>query len=219
MTVTIRRMALLHRANLHPSKLELLAAWLPSRRWYQGDAGAAPVRVAACRFDDPAGAVGIETMLVRAGDGPIHQVPLTYRGAPLAGGDEWLVGTTDHSALGQRWVYDAAGDPVYVAALARAIFTGAGQALEYFEVDGRREDREPDMTVTGSGTPDADVPTVGGIQRVVDGHPTLVVTDSVEVTVIRRVGDQAGVVPAQATLTGRWGGQPAPLPLAYAAVR
>src|SRR5262249_43716375 len=33
---TIRRMALLHRAELHPTKRELLAAWLPGRRWYQG---------------------------------------------------------------------------------------------------------------------------------------------------------------------------------------
>ena len=34
-------------------------------------------------------------------------VPLTYRGAPLAGGEADLVGTTEHSALGTRWVYDA----------------------------------------------------------------------------------------------------------------
>lgn len=77
-------MALLHRANLHPTKLELLAAWLPGRSWFHGQDTADLVRVAGYRFDDPAGAVGIETMLVKAGDGPVHQVPLTYRGAPLA---------------------------------------------------------------------------------------------------------------------------------------
>jgi len=114
-------MALLHRAELHPTKLELLAGWLPGRRWYRERSAAGLVRVSSYRFDDPAGAVGIETMLVMAGDGPIYQVPLTYRGAPLEDGDGWLVGTAEHSVLGRRWVYDACGDPVYVAALTSAI--------------------------------------------------------------------------------------------------
>ncbi len=142
----MRLMALLHRADIRPSKLELLAAWLPSRNWYTG--GAEVARVAAYRFDDPAGQVGIETLLVRGGDGPVHQVPLTYRGTPLDGADEWLVGTTEHSVLGRRWVYDAVGDPVYAAALAEAILAGTGQAEEYFEVDGRREVRPPSMGIT-----------------------------------------------------------------------
>ncbi|MDQ1651477.1 MAG: hypothetical protein QOI35_677, partial [Cryptosporangiaceae bacterium] len=102
-------MAVLHRAELKPTKLELLAAWLPGRRWFDGPA-AAIERVSSFRFDDPAGAVGIETILVRAGDRPVYQVPLTYRDAPLAGADRWLLGTTDHSVLGQRWVYDGCGD-------------------------------------------------------------------------------------------------------------
>ena len=97
---TMPRMALLHRAELRPTKLDLLAAWLPSRRWFHGPAGADIVRVAGFRFDDPAGEVGIETILVRLGDG-VHQVPLTYRGAPLDGADDFLVGTTEHSVLGR----------------------------------------------------------------------------------------------------------------------
>jgi hypothetical protein len=44
--------------------------------------------VSAYRFDDPAGEVGIETLLVRRGAGPVLQVPLTYRGAPLAGAED-----------------------------------------------------------------------------------------------------------------------------------
>jgi maltokinase-like protein len=128
-------MALLHQAELHPTKLELLAAWLPQRHWYQGLAGAEIERVAACRFDDPAGAVGIETILVRTAGGPIHHVPLTYRDAPMVGGDAWLVGTCEHSVLGRRWVYDACGDPVYAAALASAIFAGTGQADEFLATD------------------------------------------------------------------------------------
>ncbi|MCI4067069.1 hypothetical protein MRQ36_32690, partial [Micromonospora sp. R77] len=151
-------MALLHRAEIRPTKLELLATWLPGRRWFHGPAGTEPVRVAGFRFDDPAGEVGIETILVRAGDGPVHQVPLTYRGAPLAGADGWLVGTTHHTVLGPRWVYDGCGDPVYAAALADAILAGTGQAREFFEVDGERQYREPSMTVAATGTGDAPAP-------------------------------------------------------------
>ncbi|GIJ24752.1 CG0192-related protein [Micromonospora lutea] len=205
-------MALLHRAELRPTKLELLATWLPSRDWYAGVGDV--TRVAGYRFDDPAGQVGIETLLVRGGDGPVHQVPLTYRGAPLDGADEWLVGTVEHSVLGRRWVYDAVGDPVYAAALADAILAGTGQAEEYFEVDGRREVRAPSMDIA-SDAPAGDVPTVGLVRRVVDGDPTLIVTDTVELGVIRRPGSVAA--PNTATLTGAWGDVRAPL--AYASRR
>ncbi|MFG1954442.1 hypothetical protein [Micromonospora sp. NPDC048830] len=210
-------MALLYRAELHPTKLELLAGWLPGRPWYRGQAGDV-VRLASYRFDDPAGKVGIETTLLRVGDGPVHQVPLTYRDAPLDGGDDWLLGTAEHSVLGRRWVYDACGDPVYAAALAGAILGGAGQAQEYFEVDGRRQLREPTMTVTGSGGEGSPVPAVGALRRVVDADPALVVTDAVELAVPRRLGDGAGG-PAGARLVGTWPGQPTPLPLAYASPR
>ncbi|MEE6311599.1 hypothetical protein V1634_32720 [Plantactinospora veratri] len=214
-------MALLHRAALHPGKLELLANWLPGRRWYRGPADV--VRVASFRFDDPDGAVGIETMLVRSGDGPVHQVPLTYRAAPLPGGDDWLIGTTEHSVLGRRWVYDACGDPVYASALAAAIVTGSGQAEEFFEVDGVREVRPPSMTVTGSGTPGSTVPPVHVIRRVVEDEPTTIVTDAAELTVLRRpengAGGLTGATPSTAALTGSWPGQPTPVALAYAVLR
>ena len=209
---TMPRMALLHRADLKPNKLELLAAWLPGRPWFVGDAGAEVTRVAAYRFDDPAGEVGVETLLVRAGDGPVLQVPLTYRGAPLAGGDEWLVGTTEHSVLGPRWVYDACGDPVHAAVLASVLRGEAGQAEEYFEVDGVRQVREPLMTVTVAGR--VGVGEVGTVRRVEDGDPALIVTDAVELTVVRRVGGE--VAPADAVLTGTWPGGPGAVPLAYA---
>jgi hypothetical protein len=199
-------MALVHRATLKPTKLELLTAWLPGRDWYRGSAEDL-VRVAGYRFDDPAGEVGIETLLVRAGEGPVHQVPLTYRGAPLAGGEDWLVGTVEHSVLGPRWVYDGCGDPVYAAALAVAILADNGQAEELVEIDGRLERRELTMTI-------ATVTAAGAVAGDVAGDPALVATDSVELTVVRR--PDAGNRPAGATLTGAWTGQPTPLPLAYA---
>ncbi|NJP34335.1 CG0192-related protein [Micromonospora thermarum] len=205
-------MALLHRADLRPGKLDLLAAWLPGRPWFAGEAGAEVTRVAAYRFDDPAGEVGIETLLVRAGAGPVLQVPLTYRAAPLDGGDEWLVGTTEHSVLGRRWVYDGCGDRVHAAVLASVLRGDAGQAEEYFEVDGVREVREPLMTVTAR--PGTDVPAVGAVRRVEDGDPTVVVTDTVDLAVVRRPG--VDVASSTAVLTGTWAGGPGPVPLAYA---
>ncbi|MBQ1033655.1 CG0192-related protein [Micromonospora sp. SD19] len=211
-------MALLHRATLHPTKLNLLTAWLPDRQWFAGPTGVEVVSRGAYRFDDPAGEVGIETMLVAAADGPVHQVPLTYRATPLDGAEQWLVGTTEHSALGRRWVYDGCADPVYAAALAHAILTGGGQAEQYFEVDGRREVREPTMTIEVSETGSDNPPPVGALRRVVDGDSTLISTDTVELVVVRRPG--AGTDGATgATLSGRWDGQPTSVPLAYARVR
>lgn len=194
-------MALIHRAQLTPTKLELLSAWLPTRHWFKGEAGGVE-RVAGFRFDDPAGEVGIETLLVRSGDGPVHQVPLTYRGAPLTGGDDHLVGTTEHSALGKRWVYDACGDPVYAATLASTILSGGGQAEEHFE-DGER--RAPSMIVTASGS--TEKPAVEAVLRVVDEDPTVIVTNTVELAVIRRVDGGRGE-PTHPRLTGAWDGEP-----------
>lgn len=205
-------MALLHHADISPTKLELLAAWLPGRAWFSGDASAVE-RVAACRFDDPAGEVGIEMMMVRAGDGPVLHVPLTYRGAPLAGGDAFLIGTTEHSVLGKRWVYDACGDPVYAAALAHAVLTGGTQAEEYFEVDGQKQVREPVMTVVGSGS-HTQMPAVGDVRHVTDGDPTVVEAEGVELGVVRVVDGHAAS--GDDTLVGSWPGLSAPVVLATA---
>jgi Maltokinase N-terminal cap domain len=109
--------AIIHRATITPTKLELAAAWLDR----QGLGGAGDVAMAGSyRFDDPAGEVGIEGLLVRRA-GEVFHLPLTYRGAPLNGAGEYLVTTMEHSALGHRWVYEAAGDPVALACYAAAL--------------------------------------------------------------------------------------------------
>lgn len=112
-------MAILHRAELTPGKAETLAGWVPRQPWFAGDPAAEPQVLGSPRLDDPDGEVGIETFLVRWGDGPVLQVPLTYRAAPLGAIDP--VGVMEHSVLGRRWVYDGAADPVAVAALVAAI--------------------------------------------------------------------------------------------------
>ncbi|MEV2225645.1 1,4-alpha-glucan branching protein [Nocardia vinacea] len=114
---------------MSPSKLELLTAWLPSRPWYR-DGGRAPglSKAGGFRLDDPAGAVGIEFVLVNDSAGPepiTYHVPLTYRDAPLDGAGDALVGTSMHGVLGQRWIYDATRDPVAIAQIVALL---AGQA-------------------------------------------------------------------------------------------
>ncbi|BCJ46350.1 hypothetical protein GCM10010168_59890 [Actinoplanes ianthinogenes] len=183
-------MALLHKADIRPTKLELLSGWLPAQSWYSGPSDPDVTRVAAGRLDDPAGAVGLEIMLVQVGDGPVLHTPLTYRGAPLDGADEFLIGTTEHSVLGTRWVYDAAGDPVFAAVLADVIRTGGTQAAEEVHGDGEVVIRQPSLFLRGSGSPEA------------SGAPEI----------LRRPG--APATPGEATLTGRWSGVDTPVVLA-----
>ncbi|UFU08294.1 CG0192-related protein [Ruania halotolerans] len=141
-------MALLHRAHLHPTKLELVARWVPQQAWASGDE---PVEVVATfRFDDPDGQVGIETLLTRTKNGDLVQVPLTYRDAALPGAEDSLIGTMEHSVLGTRWVYDAPGDPVYVAVLHSVMLT-AGSGAELFDEAGQRIVRSTQAEVHGTG--------------------------------------------------------------------
>src|SRR5690349_11669168 len=145
-------MALLHRATIRPTKAELLADWVPAQPWGEPTFEL----VGAYRFDDPAGQVGIETHVLSTADGHLLQVPLTYRDAPLAGADPFLICTMEHSVLGQRWIYDATGDPVYAAVLASVLLAGVAQAEEL--VEGADAPREPSVRVTGSGSASADLP-------------------------------------------------------------
>lgn len=147
-------MAVIHRTTLRPTKLELLTGWLPARPWYRG--GAVPVleKAGGFRLDDPAGAVGIEFMVVTDASGPEqvpYLVPLTYRGAPLEGAAHALVGTTEHGVLGRRWVYDGCHDPVLVDELL-ALVEGTAPAVAQSVTDA------PDHEVTRAFTGEAPGP-------------------------------------------------------------
>lgn len=128
-------MALYHAAEIVPSKLEVIAGWVPSQPWCP-DVDAPITAVGAFRFDDPEGRVGIETHLVMVGDTLVH-VPLTYREAPVDEAAESLIGTMEHSALGTRWVYDGIGDERYIVMLAGVSMTGQGEALGMVVYDGK----------------------------------------------------------------------------------
>src|SRR6478735_3060602 len=186
-------MGIVHRATLSPSKQEIVEAWLPSRPWAEGRTIAG--KVAEYRFDDPDGEVGVETILWRADDGSVLQTPLTYRAAPLAGAESHLITTTAHSVLGERWVYDGCGDPVWAAALVDAISTGGRQAQMFIEQDGRRVDVPPRVQVRGSGSDDS-APQVTSVDRVVDESAVTVVTaGDVDIAVARIVGESLGSGP------------------------
>lgn len=181
-------MAIVHRAELTPSKMELVAAWLPGCSWFDGQG---PIeRISAFRFDDPAGEVGLETFIVGSGEARFH-VPMTYRSAPLA--DGVLVGQLEHSVLGPRWAYDGPSDPVYVATIRDAIVDGA---------------RDVDM-VLDDGTP---VPRLEWWARA-SGSGADPAARSLRLQVARRLpGDPP---PGAPTLAATWFEQQAPQALAW----
>lgn len=211
-------MAIIHQAEIRPTKLELIGGWLPSQPWYTGEAHPQLLAVGAYRFDDPDGEVGIETHLVQADDGVLLQVPLTYRGAPMPGGQRWLVGTMEHTVLGQRWVYDACGDPVYATVLADTILGDGAQAEELVEVDGQLEPRTPTVSVMSRDSPGSDVPVVERVEELScsnDGVRTVINASGLELT-MRRVVDPGVPTQGEHALTGTWAGQEEPVLLATA---
>ncbi|WIB00015.1 hypothetical protein [Curtobacterium sp. MCBA15_012] len=191
-------MAVIHHATLRPTKAEALAAWLPAQPWSGLSAGESVEVVTRFRFDDPAGEVGVEVIVVRTPDGRLLHTPLTYRGAPLEGAGAHLVTEMDHSVLGRRWVYDAVGDPVYADVVRRAIVTGGHEAdLERADGSGTFD---KEATAVGSGSA-SDSPTVTRVEAHTDGTETTVRTDHGDLVVLRVVGLP---VPDGQTLTASW---------------
>jgi hypothetical protein len=138
----------IHRTTMTPTKLELVARWLPLQPWYDGrDEGPQLTRVGGFRLDDPDGEVGMEVLLVgddAGGTRTTYCVPMTYRGAPLEGAEHALVGTSEHGVLGLRWLYDAPHDPVFVTQLVALL---AGEAQPQHQTESHTPD--PDVELVG----------------------------------------------------------------------
>lgn len=193
-------MAILHSATLRPTKAELLATLLATRSW--GEPGRLRL-LGAYRFDDPAGAVGVECHLVAVGETVFH-LPLTYREAPLTdggeptgaeeashAGEDPLVGTMEHSVLGTRYVYDALGDEVALECFARALAGEQRQAvLQVQAADGTVTTREQTVQLRLEIDEGENPPSLADLE---DGEPF---------TVARTVGDLDGTV----RLVAAWDG-------------
>jgi hypothetical protein len=195
-------MAILHDATITPGKRDLMKAWLPGRSWFDGDLARKPH--ASFRFDDPEGEVGVECFLLgpeEGSDAATLLVPMSYRGAPLEGADEHLIGTTDHSVLGKRWVYDGMADPVAVQTLLTAILTGGHEAELTMDHDGELVRFDPTCRVSGSGTASDGVP-VEPVTVLDPGDPSISRAGAHDLVLARVVGT---VVAGDQTLTAQWG--------------
>jgi hypothetical protein len=209
-------MALLYHATLTPSKLDLLRAWIPGQPWI-GDVDVSTLEgVGAYRFDDPDGEVGIETHLIETADGRILQVPVTYRSSRLTDAEWSLIATAQHSVLGERWVYDGCGDPVYVTALATAVISGGSQAEIHFVTDSGQERLEETTRAWGSGSPHTAIPpTAPRVSFSSEGTTTVISAGQLELTVVRVI-DREGEIDLRDTQTlfGSWPARDVPALLA-----
>jgi len=218
--VSVAPVALLYQATLTPSKIELLQAWVPHQPWL-GEADATTVEaVGAYRFDDPDGEVGMETHLLRTADGQILQVPVTYRGSPVAGADSSLIATMQHSVLGERWVYDACSDPVYVRALATAVLSGGTQAELDVVTDAGLERRQATTRVSGSGSDHSAIPPIASVSHSSAGTMTFIRALHLELTLVRAIDSdgESSVRGGPQRLVGTWPGHDAPALLALARI-
>ena len=187
-------------ATLTPSKRELMAAWLPTRSWYDGQERKP---VGSFRFDDPEGEVGLEGFLLGADGASTLFLPLTYRGAELDGAEDHLIGTTEHSELGPRWVYDGCGDPVFLHSLVHAILTGATGVDQEFDTEDGPDSRPTNAQVRGTGGADTDVPAIDAVGSHDEGPLTIVNAGPLEIVVARVVGTD---FEAAQTLAVTWKG-------------
>lgn len=199
-------MAIVHPGSvLTPTKLELMQTWLPAQSWF--DQRRELEDLASFRFDDPAGRVGLEAFLL-GGGASILFVPLTYRDAPLEGGESHLLGTIDHSALGQRWVYDGCGDPVFVRELARAMVEGTTGVDVHFDTGDGPQTRATRAQAQGSGG-EGPIPRLEAVRARDEGELTIITGDNPEegeIVIARVIGTAAlGTENLAARLTARWG--------------
>jgi hypothetical protein len=193
-------MAVIHHTTIKPTKVELLADWLPTRPWYRGGPGS-PVleKSGGFRLDDPEGEVGIEFMVATDTSTPesvAYLVPLTYRGAPLEGAEHALVGTMEHGVLGKRWAYDGCHDPVLITELL-SLIEGRAEAMAQsisdtpdhevvcsyagapFSPDGFTPEPVDDQDGTRLPTPHGTILRVHRVLHPVPSHPPLPAEDAV----------------------------------------
>jgi Maltokinase N-terminal cap domain len=173
-------MAIIYQAQLSPSKAEILRDFLASRSWGTSDELEI---LGAYRFDDPDGEVGVECHLVRVGE-MIYHLPLAYRAAAVEGAEEHLLGSMQHSVLGERFVYDGLGDEVALDCFRRALCGEQSQAeLAIFTASGERVDTRPQSIALTLELDEGESLPTG--EELLDGAPF---------TIARTLGDLDGTV-------------------------
>ncbi|MCW4465171.1 hypothetical protein OK351_06600 [Glutamicibacter sp. MNS18] len=119
-------MGIIYATTMDPTKTELLTAWLPGQDFFVGTGIPQLETLGGFRLEDPAGEVGMEFILAvdrQDAENVLYHLPLSYRGAPIEAAEEHLLGTSEHGVLGLRYIYDAAGDPVWQQCV-RELFAG-----------------------------------------------------------------------------------------------
>lgn len=198
-------MALVHAtASITPGKAELIAAWLPSQPWGPPDTTDLE-QVGSYRLDDPEGEVGTEVLFVVVGE-TTYQVPLTYRAAPLADAEPGLVGTMDHTVLGQRWIYHGLSDPVFLRAISSATATGVGQSANQAFVEDRWIALGPSARLSGHGFLSGAVEIDGLAGAITDGAWTRLRNEHLELA-FANIPGASHPNAAGAVLTGTWKGR------------
>lgn len=184
-------MAIVHRATVSPSKQEIATAWLAAQPWRPE--GQVEI-LGSYRFDDPAGEVGVEALVIRCG-GTHFQLPLTYRGTPMDDAGAVLLTTMEHSALGRRWIYLATSDPVGVDCFVKALLGQVEQVdMEVWEGGEFIARRGTGIRVTltsGPGRTESDLPAATAT------------VDTVRLTIPHVLGTDPG---GERQLAGQWDG-------------
>lgn len=157
-------MGIIYATTMDPTKTELLSAWLPQQDFFSAAGRPQLETVGGFRLEDPAGEVGMEFIIaVDRQDGTVYHLPLSYRGEPLEGAQDHLLGTSEHGVLGLRYIYDAEHDPTWQQCV-RDLFAG----LSVPQHQNNSDTDEPRVTVEGgrdtTGTTDADTTGVGTIR-------------------------------------------------------
>ncbi|MDT4904843.1 MAG: maltokinase [Pseudonocardiales bacterium] len=132
----------------------LVAAWLPTQRWFAGkgrDATSTVARLAELESDPE---VTIWTVRVDYADGDTetYQLPLVTRSEPVEALEHVLLGTLDTDA-GPRWIYDALHDkdvtPAWLAGMRDSQTQGAVRFIRYAEEPEDIPVDEPSLVLTG----------------------------------------------------------------------